>query len=103
MLTKISNNLKFGLYTSWLVWQIRNNDVAPTIVTRFDTLEGKFIIVLASIQKELQVSHFFVIMNKPALKINDQIAMLKSRGMLFKDDIKDQSMLKLFSVSSVCH
>jgi abortive infection bacteriophage resistance protein len=36
-------------------------------------------------------------MNKPAFAISDQIALLKSRGMLFRDEIKAHNLLKKIS------
>jgi len=36
-------------------------------------------------------------MNKPAFSISDQIALLKRRGMLFKDEVKAYSLLKKIS------
>ena len=39
-------------------------------------------------------SFFYRYLNKPAYTISDQIALLKQRGMLFKDDIEAYGLLK---------
>jgi len=42
-------------------------------------------------------AHFFYIMNKPAYTIADQIALLKRRGMIFKDEVAACERLKAVS------